>query len=75
MSCKRSAKSLTSTAIKASWVILSLFYLQSQNAWGEAVFEIRSKRSHRLPIIDFASYVTADTTQEFELGVGDVCFH
>ena len=51
------------------------FFLQTSNEWGEAVFEIKTRRSQRLPIKDFAPFVTGDLSQEVELGVGEVCFH
>ena len=54
--------------------IADSFFLQTSNEWGEAVFEIRTRRSQRLPIKDFAPFVTGDVSQEIELGVGEVCF-
>jgi hypothetical protein len=49
---------------------------QTFGQWGETVYQVTSSRSQRLPIIDVAAYVNErDTSQEFSLSVGEVCFH
>lgn len=42
--------------------------------WSKAVFEYRTRKAMRLPIIDIAPYDIGGPDQEFGVDVGPVCF-
>jgi len=57
-------------------IIICVFSsFQTPGTWGQTLFEINTRRTNRLPIIDIATYVTSERSQQFEVTVGETCFH
>ena len=54
------------------------FYLLSQqkhtDRWGKTVFEYKTQKTSRLPIVDIAPMDIGGADQEFGVEVGAVCF-
>lgn len=58
-------------------VLLQILFSLLQEAssrWGKTVFEYRTQKTARLPIIDMAPVDIGSTVQEFGLDIGPVCF-
>lgn len=47
---------------------------QSNNNWGKTVFEYRTQKTARLPIVDIAPVDIGGANQEFGVDIGPVCF-
>lgn len=55
--------------------VSSFFFLQHANGnWGKTVFEYRTQKTARLPIVDIAPVDIGGTDQEFGIDIGPVCF-
>lgn len=53
---------------------LSSFEQKHTGEWSKTVFEYRTRKALRLPIIDIAPYDIGGPDQEFGVDVGPVCF-
>lgn len=42
--------------------------------WGRTVFEYRTQKPTRMPIVDFAAVDVGRADQEFGIDIGPVCF-
>lgn len=42
--------------------------------WGKTVFEIKTKKTNRLPIMDIGITDIGDDNQSFKVELGRVCF-
>lgn len=50
------------------------FHLQyKQDKWARTVFEFKTEKTRRLPVVDIAPYDIGEN-QEFGLEIGPVCF-
>lgn len=47
---------------------------QANGNWGKAVFEYRTQKTARLPIVDVAPVDIGGANQEFGIDIGPVCF-
>jgi len=45
-----------------------------QNKWDKTVFEFKTSRTRRLPVVDIAPFDIGDTNQGFGLEIGPVCY-
>lgn len=51
------------------------FSFQNKNdMWGKTVFEIKTKKTNRLPIMDIGITDIGDDNQSFKVELGRVCF-
>lgn len=53
---------------------LSLISQQASGNWGKTVFEYRTQKTARLPIVDIAPVDIGGPDQEFGVDIGPVCF-
>lgn len=55
---------------------LLVFYISQKHTdeWGKTVFEYRTRKTMRLPVIDIAPFDIGASNQEFGVDVGPVCF-
>lgn len=56
------------------FLFLSLFSQKANNKWGKTVFEYRTQKTARLPIMDIATVDIGRPDQEFGIDIGPVCF-
>lgn len=55
--------------------LLFVYLLQQANGnWGKTVFEYRTQKTARLPIVDIAPVDIGGPDQEFGVDIGPVCF-
>lgn len=47
---------------------------QANGRWGKTVFEYRTQKTARLPIVDIAPVDIGGSDQEFGIDIGPVCF-
>ncbi|KAG8515656.1 Collagen alpha-1(III) chain [Galemys pyrenaicus] len=59
---------------KFTYTVLEDGCTKHTGEWGKTVFEYRTRKAMRLPIIDFAPYDIGGPDQEFGVDVGPVCF-
>ncbi|KAK9410802.1 collagen alpha-1III chain [Crotalus adamanteus] len=79
---KRALKFMSSTdsEIKAegnnkfTYTVLEDGCTKHTNEWGKTVFEYRTRKTMRLPIIDIAPFDIGAPNQQFGVDVGPVCF-
>lgn len=60
-----------------NWItkLLFVYILQQPNGnWGKTVFEYRTQKTARLPIVDIAPVDIGGPDQEFGFDIGPVCF-
>lgn len=60
-----------------SWLLNFFFFCLLQQAngnWGKTVFEYRTQKTARLPIVDIAPVDIGGSDQEFGVDIGPVCF-
>lgn len=50
------------------------FLQKHTGEWGKTVFEYRTRKAVRLPIVDIAPYDIGGPDQEFGADIGPVCF-
>lgn len=59
-------------------VVVTNFSLDDQQShtgrWGKTVFEYKTQKTSRLPIVDIAPMDIGGAAQEFGVDVGAVCF-
>lgn len=57
-------------------LICNVFYLlqEANGKWGKTVFEYRTQKTPRLPIVDIAPVDIGGPDQEFGVDIGPVCF-
>lgn len=55
-------------------IIFALFLQKYTGEWGKTVFEYRTRKAMRLPIVDIAPYDVGGPDQEFGVDIGPVCF-
>lgn len=55
-------------------VFFYLVFQTSSSKWSKTVFEYRSQKPTKLPIIDMAPVDVGGAEQEFGIDVGPVCF-
>lgn len=52
-----------------------LFFLKVKDgSWGKTVFEVKTKKTNRLPIVDVGIADIGQQDQAFRVEVGRVCF-
>ena len=51
-----------------------VFFQSRENKWGRTIFEFRTTKTRRLPIVDIAPYDVGGDNQAFGLEIGSVCF-
>lgn len=52
-----------------------LFFLKGKDgSWGKTVFEVKTKKTNRLPIVDVGIADIGQQDQAFRVEVGRVCF-
>lgn len=65
-------------ARKCLWFIfhnVSFFFLKVKDgSWGKTVFEVKTKKTNRLPIVDVGIADIGQQDQAFRVEVGRVCF-
>lgn len=60
---------------KGSLIFTLFHFLQEANGkWGKTVFEYRTQKTPRLPIVDIAPVDIGGPDQEFGIDIGPVCF-
>lgn len=59
---------------KFTYTVLEDGCTKHTGEWGKTVFEYRTRKAVRLPIIDIAPYDVGGPDQEFGVDVGPVCF-
>lgn len=55
-------------------ILFRLFLQQANGNWGKTVFEYRTQKTARLPIVDIAPVDIGGPNQEFGVDIGPVCF-
>lgn len=66
-------KSYKTTKILTEFPFVSLSQKANGN-WGKTVFEYRTQKTARLPIVDIAPVDIGGPNQEFGIDIGPVCF-
>lgn len=59
---------------KFTYTVLEDGCTKHTGEWGKTVFEYRTRKAVRLPIVDFAPYDVGGPDQEFGVDIGPVCF-
>lgn len=59
---------------KFTYTVLEDGCTKHTGEWGRTVFEYRTRKAVRLPIVDFAPYDVGGPDQEFGVDIGPVCF-
>lgn len=57
-------------------IFFNVFHLlqEANGKWGKTVFEYRTQKTPRLPIVDIAPVDIGGPDQEFGIDIGPVCF-
>lgn len=64
-------------ARKCTWFIFhNVFFFKKvkDGSWGKTVFEVKTKKTNRLPIVDVGIADIGQQDQAFRVEVGRVCF-
>lgn len=54
--------------------VFPVFSQKSSSEWSQTVFEYRTQKPSKLPIVDMAPVDVGGAEQEFGIDVGPVCF-
>lgn len=67
-------KCLSNCNVTIAHIFFSSFLQKHTGEWGKTVFEYRTRKAVRLPIVDIAPYDIGGPDQEFGVDIGPVCF-